>query len=79
MISHGIGIEDVVIANAVVTPMRIDNVENANHTLSMIVSIVIDIIYLGQIFLYNQQMVANHIFENVLVKNLDTIVLKWFS
>jgi hypothetical protein len=50
MISHGIRIEDVVIANAIVTPLRIDNVENANHTLIMIVSIVIDIIYLGQIF-----------------------------
>lgn len=53
MISHGIGIEDVVIANAIVTPMRIDNVENANHTSVMIVSIVIDIIHLGQIFPYN--------------------------
>lgn len=50
MISHGIGIEDVVIANAIVRPMRIENVENANHTLIMTVSIVIDIIYLGQIF-----------------------------
>jgi hypothetical protein len=53
MISHGIRIEDVVIANAIVTPMRIENVENANHTLIMIVSVVIDIIYLGQIFPYN--------------------------
>jgi hypothetical protein len=58
MISHGIGIEDVVIANAIVTPMRIENVENANHTLIMTVSIVIDIIYLGQTLPYNQQMVA---------------------
>ncbi len=49
MISHGIGIEDV-IANATVTPIGIDNVEKANHTLIMIVSIVIDIIHLGQIF-----------------------------
>jgi hypothetical protein len=57
MISHGIGIEDV-IANAIVTPMRIENVENANHTLIMDVSIVIDIIYSGQIFPYNEQMVA---------------------
>jgi hypothetical protein len=38
-----------VIANAVVTPTRIDNVENANHMLIMIVSIIIDI-YLGQNF-----------------------------
>jgi hypothetical protein len=53
MISHGNGIEDVVIANAIVTPMRIENVENANHTLIMIVSVVIDIICLGQIFPYN--------------------------
>jgi len=42
-----------VIANAFVTPMRIDDVENANHTSVMIVPIVIDIIYLGQIFPYN--------------------------
>jgi hypothetical protein len=49
MISHDIGIEDV-IANATVTPIGIDNVENANHTLIMIVSNVIDIIHSGQIF-----------------------------